>query len=87
MKLVRTIAMNTDHDFYANPTEVTRVELYMDPDVMTPEAVEIAKRLQVERLHSMAKAMPHRYQLHPENRPYASELSTVVPSPTTEAKK
>ena len=61
MKLVRTIAMPTNHDFHARPTEVTRVELWMDPDVMTPEAVALAKQLQEERLHSHAKAMPHRY--------------------------
>lgn len=63
MKLLRTIAMSTNHDFYGNPTEVTRVELHMDPDVMTPGAVALAKQLQEERLHSHAKAMPHRYWL------------------------
>lgn len=73
MKLIRSIAMNTDHGYHGEPREVTRVDLHMDQDVMTPEAVAIAKRLQVERLHSHAKSMPHRYWLYPEQRPYANE--------------
>ena len=71
MKLVRSIAMNTNHSFYGNPMEVTRIDLYMDEDVMTPEAVALAKRLQIERLHHAAKRMPHRYWLYPQQRPYS----------------
>ena len=74
MKIIRTIAMNTDHTYHGTPCEITRVELSMSEEMMTPEIVEIAKRLQVERLHSLAKAMPHRYWLYPAQRPYADEL-------------
>jgi hypothetical protein len=60
MKLVRTIAMHTDHDFYGRPIEVTGVELYCDPD-LSPELVEVLKRNQEKRLLSHVKRMPHRY--------------------------
>jgi len=66
MKLIRVIAMNTDHGFHGNPIEMTRVELYLDEDVITPEVVAIAKQLQEERLHSYAKSMPHRYWIEPK---------------------
>lgn len=74
MKLIRSIAMNTDHDYYGVPTEVTRVDMYVDEDAATPEVVAKLKRLQVERLHSHAKAMPHRYWQEPTSRPYSEEL-------------
>ena len=60
MKLIRTIAMHTDHSYYGAPIETSRVELYVD-ETMTPEAIEIAKENQKMRLHSMAKRMPHSY--------------------------
>jgi hypothetical protein len=74
MKLIRSISMATDHNFYGFPVEVTRVDLFIDSDVMTPEIVAIAKRLQIERLHQHAKAMPHKYWQQPNKRPYADEL-------------
>ena len=62
MRLLRTIAMNTDHGFYGNPIETSRIELYVSDDIVwTPEMIEIAKQHQEERLHSLAKRMPHRY--------------------------
>jgi hypothetical protein len=60
MNLVRTIAMNTDHDVYGHPVETTTVELYCDRR-MTPEQVEIAKRNQEKALLATAKRMPHRF--------------------------
>lgn len=60
MKLVRTIAMHTDHDYYGNPVETTAVELYCD-ERMPPEQVEIAKRNQENRLRAAAKRMPHHF--------------------------
>ena len=86
MKLIRSIAMSTDHGFYGKPFEVTRVDLYMEEDVMTPETVALAKRLQVERLHNSVKAMPHRYWLYPEQRPYAEELIAPLPSSAEKGK-
>lgn len=59
-KLVRAITSYTDHDFYANPVEVTRVELYCATK-MTPEQIEVAKRQQEMRLRSHSKRMPHQY--------------------------
>ena len=61
MKLIRTIAMHTDYSYHGSPIETSRVELYLDEDMMAPELVAIAKRNQEARLHSMAKRMPHRY--------------------------
>lgn len=60
MKLIRTIATHTDHGYHGTPIETSRVELYCD-DSMTTEAIEIAKRNQENKLHSMAKRMPHSY--------------------------
>lgn len=63
MKLVRSIAMNTDHTYHGTPCEVTRIDLYLDEHLMTPEIVRIAKDNQERRLHEHAKAMPHSYWL------------------------
>lgn len=70
MRLVRGIAMNTDHGFYGEPVQVTRVDAYVSRDVDTPEVVELLKREQVRLLHSRAMAMPHLYWQSPEDRPY-----------------
>jgi len=62
MKLLRTVAMNTDHIFYGLPVEVSRVDLFISNDVeWTPEMIETSKRCQDEHLRSMAKRMPHSY--------------------------
>lgn len=62
MKLLRTVAMNTDHGFYGTPIEVGRVELYVSDDIeWTPAMIETSKRSQGEHLRSMAKRMPHSY--------------------------
>ena len=74
MKLIRSIAMDTDHTYHGTPCEVTRVDLYISEDVITPDVLRIAKQNQVMRLHEHAKRMPHRYWQKPEGRPYASEL-------------
>ena len=74
MKFVRSIAMNTDHTYHGTPCEVTRIDLYMDESVMTPETVAAAKRNQVHKLREHAKAMPHRYWQKPDERLYAEDL-------------
>ena len=55
MKLIRTIAMTTDYTYHGSPREVSRVELHLDPDMITPEVLAIAQQLQEERLLSMRK--------------------------------
>lgn len=73
MKLIRSIAMNTDHTYHGEPIEVTRIDLWMSEEVMTPEAIAEAKKMQVATLHGHAKSMPHRYWQQPGNRPYAKD--------------
>ena len=82
MKLIRSIAMETDHDYYGYSTEVTRVDLFLAEEMITPEVVAIAKQLQVERLHHAAKSMPHRYWLYPEKRPYVEHVKKGAKSET-----
>lgn len=69
MKLLRTIAMYTDHDYHGRPIETSRVELYVD-EVMgkpTQEMLDAMYENQRMRLLRMAKRMPHRFwQEHPE---------------------
>jgi hypothetical protein len=60
MKLVRTIAMHTDHSFYGTPIETSRVTLYCN-ETLTPAQIEMAKYNQEMKLRSMAKRMPHSY--------------------------
>jgi hypothetical protein len=68
MKLIRSIAMPTDHNYHGFPVEVTRVDLYMDECAISafPGSVELAKELQDERLRSHTKRMPHAYWLDKE---------------------
>jgi len=74
MKLIRSIAMSTDHNYHGFPAEVTRVDHYISEDVLSPEIEAFLKQEQVRRLHSHAKAMPHVFWMRPEQRPYADEL-------------
>mgnify|MGYP001570321252 CR=1 FL=1 len=60
MKLIRTIAAQTDHNYHGEAIETSRVELHCDPSV-TPDQIEILKRQQEKRLQSMCKRMPHQY--------------------------
>jgi len=61
MKLIRSISMYTDHTYHGKPAETSRVDLYCDNVMMTPEQVEIAKHNQDMKLRSMAKRMPCSY--------------------------
>lgn len=62
MKLLRIIAMPTNHNFHGNPTEISRVELWVSEDVkLTPSMVAVLKENQDMKLHSLVKAMPHGY--------------------------
>ena len=68
MKLVRTIAMFTDHSYYGKPIETSRVELYVDSFYKpTDEELAMMKKNQEQRLLRMAKRMPHKFwHDHPE---------------------
>ena len=62
MKLIRTIAMPTDHSYHGTPIETSRVELFISDDIeWTPEMIAKIKENQEKKLHSMAKKMPHSY--------------------------
>ena len=60
MKLIRSIAMPTDHNYYGYPIEVGAVELWCD-ESLTAREIEIAKQNQEMKLRSMAKRMPFSY--------------------------
>lgn len=62
MPFIRAIAMWVDHTYYGKPIEMGRVDLYCSAS-MTPEEIELAKKIQDKRLHSMAKVMPYKYWL------------------------
>lgn len=62
MKLVRSVAMYTDHTYYGNPIETSTVSLFID-EAVTPEQLAFLKIQQQRRLESMAKNMPHSYWL------------------------
>ena len=61
MKLIRTIAMYTDHTYHGRPCETSRVTLFINEEMITPEVIDTAKELQEKRLLSMAKRMPHSF--------------------------
>ena len=64
--------MYTDHDYHGAPVETTTVELHVDPGLVTLKQIQRLKKIQVERLHHAAKAMPHQYWQSPETRPYVN---------------
>lgn len=68
MKLVRSIAMFTDHSYHGKPVEISRVDLYMDEHIQfTEDELAVMKENQKQRLLHMAKRMPHKFwQEHPE---------------------
>ena len=63
MKIIRTIAMNTDHSYHGVPLEAARVTLHCS-EQLTQDEIEIAKNNLIMKLHSMAKRMPHAYWLN-----------------------
>ena len=60
MRLIRSIAMFTDHDYHGRPVETGRVDLFCS-EVMTEAQIALTKEMQEIKLHSMAKRMPHDY--------------------------
>lgn len=55
-------AMFTDHSYYGNPIEVSRVDVSISDDVIwTPEMLAELGHQAEERLHAMVNRMPHRY--------------------------
>ena len=61
MKLIRSVSMHTDHSYHGTPIETSTVTLFANTDVVTPEQMQVLKRQQENKLHSLAKAMPHSY--------------------------
>ena len=59
MKLIRSIAMTTDYTFHGSPCEVTRIDLYIAEEVLSPEVIKLAERMQEERLLHSRKSELH----------------------------